>query len=130
MNITQLARQLNVSPEELRTKLPELGFDIGMRAIKIDDAVAGKVKRSWAHMVKQKKREDALAEREAKNDQRVPADGMPKNIKIPSKIRVSTFAETLGMPVVKIKNSGAGYSRKSKIRNDRKNCLRNGFQEQ
>ncbi len=32
-------------------------------------------------MVKQKKREDALAEREAKNDQRVPADGTPETTK-------------------------------------------------
>ena len=102
MNITQLARQLNVSPEELRTKLPELGFDIGMRAIKIDDVVAGKVKRSWAHMVKQQKREAALAERETKNAPACPADSAPKNIRIPSKIRVSAFADTLGIPVVKL----------------------------
>jgi hypothetical protein len=37
MNITELARRLRVHPEELKEKLPLLGFDIGKRAIKIDD---------------------------------------------------------------------------------------------
>ena len=43
MNVTQLARQLRVTPEELREKLPQLGFSIGRRAIKIDNRVASQI---------------------------------------------------------------------------------------
>ena len=37
MNITELARRLKVDTSELLEKLPQLGFDIGKRAIKMDD---------------------------------------------------------------------------------------------
>jgi hypothetical protein len=35
MNITELARILKITPQELRDSLPLLGFDIGQKAIKI-----------------------------------------------------------------------------------------------
>ena len=37
MNITEIARRLRVTPDELREKLPILGFDIGRKAIKVED---------------------------------------------------------------------------------------------
>jgi hypothetical protein len=43
MNVSDLARRLKVTPNELLEKLPALGFDIGMRAIKIDDVLAEKI---------------------------------------------------------------------------------------
>ena len=36
MNITEIARRLRVTPDELREKLPILKFDIGRKAIKVD----------------------------------------------------------------------------------------------
>ena len=43
MNVTELARQLNLPKEQLFDKIQELGFDIGRRAIKIDDSQAEKI---------------------------------------------------------------------------------------
>ena len=50
MNITELARRMRVAPEELRAKLPELGFSIGRKAIKIDNRVAQQIQEAWGEM--------------------------------------------------------------------------------
>ena len=36
MNVTELARKLKIPTSELKEILPELGFDIGRKAIKIN----------------------------------------------------------------------------------------------
>ena len=43
MNISELSRQLKVTSTELFDKLPDLGFDIGRRAIKVDDRIDQKI---------------------------------------------------------------------------------------
>ncbi|MBU4360417.1 translation initiation factor IF-2 [Candidatus Parcubacteria bacterium] len=43
MNITELARQTRIPTPKLREILPELGFDIGMKAIQVDDRIARKI---------------------------------------------------------------------------------------
>ncbi len=43
MNVTELARRIKVSPNEMRDLFPRLGYDIGRKAIKVDDAVAHKI---------------------------------------------------------------------------------------
>ena len=43
MNVTELARRLKMNTKELLEKLPELGFDIGKRAIKVDDRLVDKI---------------------------------------------------------------------------------------
>ena len=43
MNITELARKLKIPTTDLKEKLPELGFDIGMRAIKVPDKMANEI---------------------------------------------------------------------------------------
>ena len=40
MNVTELSRRVRIPTQRLKEVLPELGFDIGMRAIKVDDRVA------------------------------------------------------------------------------------------
>ena len=47
MNVTELARRLRVTPQQLLAKLPELGFDIGARAIKVDDRTADQIYKKW-----------------------------------------------------------------------------------
>jgi len=47
MNVTDLARQLRIHPQKLLQVLPEFGFDIGARAVKIDDRVAERIKKEW-----------------------------------------------------------------------------------
>ena len=43
MNVTELARKLKVTTDDLLNKLPELGFDIGRKAIKVDDRLAQRI---------------------------------------------------------------------------------------
>ena len=40
MNVTELARRLRITPNKLREVMPQLGFDIGVRAIKVDPKMA------------------------------------------------------------------------------------------
>ena len=47
MNVTRLSRQLKVTTSELLEKLPELGFDIGAKAIKVDDSLVPKIIKAW-----------------------------------------------------------------------------------
>lgn len=43
MNVTEVARQVNIPTPQLREIMPQLGFDIGKRAIQIDDRTARKI---------------------------------------------------------------------------------------
>ena len=47
MNITELARILRISPQELRDLLPTAGFAIGQKAIKVDNNTAKKIIKNW-----------------------------------------------------------------------------------
>ena len=48
MNITELARKLKITTEQLKDELPKLGFDIGRRAIKLMMRRLDKVMKLWA----------------------------------------------------------------------------------
>ena len=97
MNITELARSLGVTPEELHNKLPELGFSIGQRAIKVDNRIAGKIQKAWGEM----KRRERLTERmEAqKASQQVEETVKDKHVALPPVLSVKEFAARLGLPI-------------------------------
>ena len=97
MNITELARKLKVPTKELRQKLPELGFDIGMRAIKIDDRVAQKVIEMWSRITKEQKDKKTEKQKDIKTEEQEE-----KPIAIPSFITVHDFAEKLNLSVVRV----------------------------
>ncbi len=103
MNISELARQLRVPTEELRSRLPELGFDIGGKAIKIPDRDVGKIIKAWNEYKKrlylQKKMEEqkSRAERKARVQ-----SGDAERVAIPSLITVRDFAALLNLPVAKV----------------------------
>jgi len=59
MNISELARILKINPQELRDNLPKLGFDIGYKAIKIDNFTANKIIRNWGLLSKRIVKSDA-----------------------------------------------------------------------
>jgi len=98
MNVTELARKLRTTTKELFDHLPEMGFDIGRRAIKVDDRVAGRIMRAWrpyrAKLDAARKREQ-----EEKEMEKVRELGP---IKIPAVISVKDFAAKLELPVTKI----------------------------
>jgi translation initiation factor IF-2 len=99
MNITELARRLKLTTSELFDTLPELGFDIGRRAIKIDDHIAYKIVANWSIY---KKQLDAkkIATGEMAAPVVNPADR--KTIAIPPQIAVRDFAALAGLNVSRV----------------------------
>jgi len=104
MNITELARRLRVHPNELLLKLPDLGFAIGARAIKVDDRQAQKIMEAWAEMT----RKDRLARKVEiqKAQSGVRANEIPvadrKPVVLPAMMTVRDFASLLNLPVPRI----------------------------
>lgn len=101
MNVTELARRLNVNPEELREKLPELGFSIGKRAIKVDDRSAHQIMDAWSE---HKKRERLKAKREAQMKLGEEAEEvvLEKKVELPSAVTVRELAGRLDLPVARV----------------------------
>ena len=103
MNITDLARRLRVPADELREKLPELGFDIGQKALKVPDRDVGRIMGAWkAYQKRQyyaKKREEQIAREEMKKK---VIEGTAEKIEIPAVVTVREFAERLNMPIAKV----------------------------
>jgi translation initiation factor IF-2 len=105
MNVSELARKLKVPIGELRDLLPELGFDIGKRAIKVDDASARKIIESWHSLMKEynEKKQAAVKPLENEPSSAEAMEGKEvKEVKIPAVITVRDFAHRLGTPVTKI----------------------------
>ncbi|MBI2099249.1 translation initiation factor IF-2 [Candidatus Uhrbacteria bacterium] len=100
MNVSELARKLRVTPEELKAKLPELGFDIGMRAIKVDDRMAAQIIRRWSDFQReaQKRRREETAQKQVA----AAAASVSGPIKIPAVINVRDFALKLNLPVTRL----------------------------
>ncbi len=98
MNVSELARQLRINTTELLELLPQYGFDIGKKAIKIDDKTAQQVMKKWRFIkldLEEKKRkeleEKKLKERELRKQ-------MGQTVALPVRLTVREFAERLSMP--------------------------------
>jgi translation initiation factor IF-2 len=104
MNVSELARRLKMPTSELLQILPEIGFDIGRRAIKVDPRLVDKIVRA----VDQYRRQQRLQQqdsrvREVRFADKNQASNLPqKEIALPSVIVVSDFADLLKVPVVKV----------------------------
>lgn len=100
MNISEIARRLRVTPDELRTKLPELGFDIGKKAIKVDFRLADRIMRRWKEDAWRKK-EMEKEKKKAEFRKKVEAGEVAEDrkIPIPSSITVRELADKLQRPV-------------------------------
>ncbi|TSC94933.1 MAG: translation initiation factor IF-2 [Parcubacteria group bacterium Athens1014_10] len=100
MNVTGIIRKLNTTKEEFFQGIKELGFDIGDKAIQIDDRVAKKIIQRWKEIkekIKEEKTEEVLEEEPSS----VKAMG-GKKILIPDFITVHDLADKLNLPVTKI----------------------------
>ena len=102
MNVSELARQLRINTAELLELLPQYGFDIGKKAIKIDDKTAQQVMHKWRYIkrdLEEKKRreleEKKLKERELRKQ-------MGQTVELPDRLMVREFAELLSMPTSQI----------------------------
>lgn len=101
MNVTELARILKVTPNDLKEKLPRMGFDIGYRAIKIDPKTAQMILRDWPFLLRKLQAEDA--EKVKSEREEMIAEGVVKQvIPIPSVLTVRDFAALTHLPVNKV----------------------------
>lgn len=99
MNITELARRLKVPTKELKERLPELGFDIGMRAIKVDDRLANQIIEKWkAESRRRRLEEKVLADKEKTEEKKKISDEV-EQILLPAVISVRDLAAKLKVTV-------------------------------
>jgi len=100
MNVTELARILKVTPDFLKQKLPEMGYDIGWKAIKIDNQTAKRIMREWpVH----KRRWEREAEVKRREESAASATEQPKRrISIPAFVSVRDFSRLAEIPVNKL----------------------------
>ncbi len=92
MNLTEIARRLKIPTKELKEKLPELGFDIGMKAIKVPDDMAARIIEKW----KEEKKRERIADKYADVDvvEKVEEDkSSDRIIKVPQSISVRDLAD-------------------------------------
>ena len=101
MNLTELARRVNIPTPRLKEILPELGFDIGMRAIKVDDRVARAIIEKLSHSDIRAKflNRDNAAEAPFEQTQEAVAGN---TVEIPSSLTVREFSAKLSLPVTRV----------------------------
>ncbi len=103
MNITELARKLRVTPDELRDKLPKLGFDIGRKAIKVDPRMAERIQRRWQEVAwREKQMADEKAKMELREKVRSGQVTADRQIPIPASLTVRELADRLKRPVTDV----------------------------
>ena len=100
MNITELARILKITPQELRNNLPQLGFDIGQKAIKINRNVANKIIKNWPVLKRQiEKRKEQEKEQE---EEEIKKAGANITVRVPNYITPKEFAGLTNLPIKSI----------------------------
>ncbi|MDD5749807.1 MAG: translation initiation factor IF-2 [Patescibacteria group bacterium] len=104
MNVSALARQLKITTQELLEKLPELGFDIGARAIKIDDSLVPKIIQAYKKAQKKELFKEELAQVEERGRPKDKDAGAvkEKEISIGNEIIVKDLAEIMNLPIARL----------------------------
>lgn len=103
MNVTEMIRKLKMTKDEFFPMAKELGFDIGERAIKIDDKIATKLEKAILEHRKQKSKKSLFEDEKEDQDLQDNRDEEDKKeekiLKIGDKITVKDFAEKLDKQV-------------------------------
>lgn len=105
MNVTELIRELKTTREEFFPVVKELGFDIGERAIKVDDRVANQVMEAFRAYRKEKSKKSVFdtAKIEGQEEKKeVVVEEDKRAVALPSEISVKAFGERLGKSVTEI----------------------------
>jgi translation initiation factor IF-2 len=101
MNITELARRLKIPTQQLKEELPKLGFDIGHRAIKVDDMVAEKVIKLWSERQRKLRDSHYVVVEKRLGDSGI-AKQNEREVELPPTLTPREFAALLGMPVTTV----------------------------
>ena len=102
MNVTELARQLRINTKDMLDILPAYGFDIGKKAIKVDNKVAAQIVKQWRYIkrdIDDKKRKE-MEENKLKEKELRKLSG--HKVVLPALITVRAFAEKLNLSVTQI----------------------------
>lgn len=103
MNTSVLARQLKVTTAELLEKLPLLGFDIGAKAIKIDDRLVPKITEAWKRSAKKEafKKELSMVT-EIRAQEKSENKTEKKELAVADTIIVKDMAAAMNLPVARL----------------------------
>lgn len=102
MNVSELARQLRTNTKELLEILPQYGFDIGQRAIKIDNKVADQISRRWRFIKKDLEEKKRKVEEEKKQKEKELRKESGHSVVLPRLITVRDFAARLNLPITQV----------------------------
>ncbi|PIR75361.1 MAG: translation initiation factor IF-2 [Candidatus Magasanikbacteria bacterium CG_4_9_14_0_2_um_filter_42_11] len=102
MNVTELARRLRTNTKELLDILPGYGFDIGQKAIKIDDRTAELVMRKWKFIKRDLDKKKQLEQEEKKQKERELRKESGETVTLPDRLMVKDFAERLNLSVTEV----------------------------
>lgn len=102
MNVTELYRELKMTKDEFFATVQELGFDIGERAIKVDDAIAIKIIEAIRKHRKEANKKSIFDgdanQKKQRKEVAADADVLP----LPDKITVNEFAKRLDKRVTDV----------------------------
>jgi len=102
MNVTELARQIRMNTTELLEILPQYGFDIGRKAIKIDDRMAEQVIRRWKYIKRELEEKKKKEQEENKLKERELRKELGQHATLGDKLTVKEFAERLNMTTTQV----------------------------
>lgn len=102
MNVTELARRLRIHPKKMLEVLPRHGFDVGAKAVKIDDRVANQIMREWRRIKRILDEEEHRALEEKKRKERELRREQGHRVTLSERMTVRIFAERLAMPVTQV----------------------------
>lgn len=102
MNVSELARKLKIHPQKLLSVLPEFGFDIGARAVKIDDRVAQRIMKEWRRIKFVMDERDRKEKEDQKELEKEARKASGATVSIPGKITVKDLSLILNIPLNKL----------------------------
>jgi len=105
MNVTEVARQVNIPTPQLREIIPQLGFDIGKRAIQVDDRTARKIINQLNNSSIREKYLGKKSAQQIQDTQDTKDEESKKEngkVQIGETIVVKDLAQQMNMPVTKL----------------------------
>ncbi len=104
MNVSELARKLNTTTSELLEILPQLGFDVGAKAIKVSDHLVEKITSAYKDYQKKIKFEEEQSKiTEIKIADKNKEEVIDKKIiQIDNNIIIRDLAEKMNLPLSKV----------------------------
>ncbi len=104
MNVTELSRRLKIPTKDLLERLPEMGYSIGKRAIKINPQMAEEIINKWPVLNKMYEAKLKAEREEMEKAIKAKLGTVPsiKTVAVPSFLTVREFAERMETPVPKI----------------------------